>query len=348
MQAAVVSQVKVPVQVAPVVSVVFAIVTLHEPSVPQFRHWGQLDCVQQTPSRQLPEAHSVPLPHVSPGFFLHAPEPSHVFVPMQVVPVASSAFATVMLHAPLAPQFWHCGQLDCVQQTSSRQLPEAHSVPVVQVAPPVFMKVAVTDLAASAVTEQPPGPLHEPDHPVKIDVASGFALNVTTVPMLKLAPQVVPQAMPEGDEITVPPPVPLLLALTVYWITSKLAVTAFAALIVTKQLPVPLHAPDQPVKVEVASATAVSVTPAPMVKLAAHVLPQLMPAGDEVTVPPPVPVLPTVRPNWIRSKLAVTDFAASAVTRHVPVPLHDPDQPVNVEVPSAAAVSVTCVPLVKL
>jgi len=67
-----------------------------------------------------------------------------------------------------------------------------------------------------------------------------------------------------------------------------------------------------------------------------------------VTVPPPVPFLLTARPNWITLKLADTDSAVSMVTEQVPVPLHAPDQPMNVDVPPGAAVSVTTVPLAKL
>jgi hypothetical protein len=45
-----------------------------------------------------------------------------VFVPVQVAPVVSSALETVMLHVPVAPQFWQAGQLDCAQHTPSRQV----------------------------------------------------------------------------------------------------------------------------------------------------------------------------------------------------------------------------------
>jgi hypothetical protein len=45
-----------------------------------------------------------------------------VFVPVQVVPVVSSALETVMLHVPVAPQLWQAGQFDCAQQTPSKQV----------------------------------------------------------------------------------------------------------------------------------------------------------------------------------------------------------------------------------
>jgi hypothetical protein len=63
---------------------------------------------------------------------------------------------------------------------------------------------------------------------------------------------------------------------------------------VTTQEPVPVHAPLQPVKVEPADAVAVSVTDAPLVKPNEQVAPQLIPAGELVTVPLPVPALASV------------------------------------------------------
>lgn len=45
-------------------------------------------------------------------------------------------------------------------------------------------------------------------------------------------------------------------------------------------------------------------------------------------------------------KAAPTDFAASTVTTHAPVPVHAPLQPANVEPDAAVAVSVTEVPIV--
>ena len=79
----------------------------------------------------------------------------------------------------------------------------------------------------------------------------------------------------------------------------------------------------------------------------AHVAPQVIPTGLEETEPVPVPVLDTVSENVCRVNCAVTDFAASTVTTHVPVPEHPaPDQPVKFEPVAGVAVNVTTVPFV--
>ena len=70
--------------------------------------------------------------------------------------------------------------------------------------------------------------------------------------------------MPAGDDVTVPVPVPVLYTSSV--LTGRalnVAVTAFAALIVTEQAPVPVQAPLHPANVESVAAAAVSVTTAP-------------------------------------------------------------------------------------
>ena len=111
-------------------------------------------------------------------------------------------------------------------------------------------------------------------------------------------------------------------------------------------MPVPAQAPDQPVKVEAPSGVAVRVSTVVATKSAEHVLPQSIPAGEEVIVPPPAPVLLTDKVYWTVLKFAVTDLVWFMVTVHVPVPLHAPDQPVKVDVPSVLAVRVTTVPVV--
>lgn len=65
--------------------------------------------------------------------------------------------------------------------------------------------------------------------------------------------------------MTVPLPVPALLMVSVEVRRLKVAVTARAADIVTVQLPVPLHAPLQPLKAEPVAEEAVSVTTVPLV-----------------------------------------------------------------------------------
>jgi hypothetical protein len=58
------------------------------------------------------------------------------------------------------------------------------------------------------VTEQVEDvPVYPPDHPVKVELAPGAVVKVTTVPGLKLAPA--------GLVVTVPVPVPALLTVRV-------------------------------------------------------------------------------------------------------------------------------------
>ena len=53
----------------------------------------------------------------------------------------------------------------------------------------------------------------------------------------------------------------------------------------TVQLPVPVHAPDQPLKVYPPAGVAFNVTDAPELNVAEHVEPQEIPEGLLVTVP---------------------------------------------------------------
>src|SRR5438046_1785759 len=156
--------------------------------------------------------------------------------------------------------------------------------------------------------------------------------------------------MPLHDALPIPLPVPAGVTVRVKVCGVKVAVTVVAAETVPTQVPVPEQPPPlQPVKVEPAAGVAVSVTAVPLVKLAEQVAPQLIPAGELVTVPLPVPAWLTVSAKLGRLKVAVTVVAAETVTTHVPVPEHPPPlQPVKVEPAAGAAVSVTAVPLVKL
>ena len=51
-------------------------------------------------------------------------------------------------------------------------------------------------------------PVHDPVHPAKIELASGFAVSVTNVPVANFALHVEPQLIPDGLLVTLPPPVP--------------------------------------------------------------------------------------------------------------------------------------------
>ena len=64
------------------------------------------------------------------------------------------------------------------------------------------------------VPEHPP-----PDHPLKVEPDAAVAVRVTVEPAVTEAVQIEPQLMPDGDEVTVPLPVPFLL-------TVKLCVAA--------------------------------------------------------------------------------------------------------------------------
>ena len=126
----------------------------------------------------------------------------------------------------------------------------------------------------------------------------------------------------------------------------KVAVTERAWLIVTTQLPVPEQpSPLQPAKVEPAAA-APSASPGVSCETSAwQVAPQLIPAGELVTEPAPVPALITEElVGRIALKVAVTERAWLIVTTQLPVPEQpSPLQPAKVEPAAADAVSVTSV-----
>jgi len=123
----------------------------------------------------------------------------------------------------------------------------------------------------------------------KDEPASAVAVSVTCVPGAKLELQVPGHVIPDGALVTVPVPVPVLLTVSVggAWTPVKVAVTLWLELTVTVQVGwVPLQAPPQLLKVSLAAGVALSVTWAPLEKLAEQVWPQLIPAGLLATVPP--------------------------------------------------------------
>jgi hypothetical protein len=92
----------------------------------------------------------------------------------------------------------------------------------------------------------------------------------------------------------------------------KVAVTDRAWVIDTTHEPEPVHAPDQPAKIEPRAARAVNVTEVPETYDWVQSAPQLTPTGELVTAPEPAPAFATVRvkgPPPEVVKVAVTDRA---------------------------------------
>jgi hypothetical protein len=102
-------------------------------------------------------------------------------------------------------------------------------------------------------------PEHAPDHPVNFPPLGADAVSVTDVPETNANAQVLPQLIPVGLDVTVPSFVPVLLTerVKIGW---NVAVSERAWLIVTEQVDVPVHDPDQPVKRDPGVADAVSTT----------------------------------------------------------------------------------------
>ena len=148
--------------------------------------------------------------------------------------------------------------------------------------------------------------------------------------------------IPAGLLVTVPVPVPVLAIERLNVCKLNVAVTDLAASMMTVHVPVPEQAPLHPTKMELAAGAAVNVTDVPALNDAEQVAPQLIPAGEEVIVPVPVPVLATERLKVLRVKVAVTFLAALRVTvQEVPVALSQPDQLVKSESAAGEAVKVT-------
>jgi len=119
---------------------------------------------------------------------------------------------------------------------------------------------------------QVPVPVHAPPQPAKMAPVAGMAVNVTLVPLVKDARQVLPQLMPLGEEPTAPLALPIfrtarvevVWVLAVVVLVAKVAVTLRAVVMLTVHvLPAPVQAPVQPVKVEPVEAAALRVTEVP-------------------------------------------------------------------------------------
>src|SRR4051795_6466627 len=125
--------------------------------------------------------------------------------------------------------------------------------------------------------------------------------------------------IPAGELVTVPEPVPFVSTVSVWVSRSKLATASLAALTVTSHLFEALTVPGQVCQTTafvLGPGVPVRVIRVPWMKLAWHSGPQLIAAGELVTVPVPEPFLTTV--SWWDSRLkdAATVFAAFIVTSH--------------------------------
>ena len=211
------------------------------------------------------------------------------------------------------------------------------------------MKLAVTTASAPRVSLQSPEPLHPSLQPRKREPASGSAVSVTVVPESRLAAQVGPQSMPAGRERTVPEPV--LLMVREKRIRSKLAVTAASAPSNTEHCPAPAQSPIQPENLQLAAGIATRTTEVPASNWLEQVAPQSMPAGVDTTRPDPFTA--TVRRcdpcgGDFCENAAVTESSLPRVSWQGPVPLHAPDQPVNVAPASGTASKRSWVPVARV
>src|SRR5206468_10051874 len=125
---------------------------------------------------------------------------------------------------------------------------------------------AVTDFAAVMATvhcsPNVPETASQPLQPFrKIVPSAGVAVRVTVVPITYGAEHVAPQLIPDGLDVTVPEPIPVLLTARLNTLRLNVTVTVLAAVIVTVQVePDTTSQPTQPPTVEFAAGTAVSVT----------------------------------------------------------------------------------------
>jgi hypothetical protein len=174
-------------------------------------------------------------------------------------------------------------------------------------------KLAVTAVAADIETTHVPVPEQAPLHPVKVEPALADAVRVTVVPISYASTQSAPQSIPAGTLVTVPAPSAALVTFRENFFRTKVAVTSFAASIVTTQLPVPEQPPPvQPEKLLFVVADAFKVTAAPTSYISLQSAPQSMPAGELDTVPVPLPARKTTKAN--RLSLKVADIVCDWVT----------------------------------
>ncbi len=155
------------------------------------------------------------------------------------------------------------------------------------------VNVAVTLWSELRVTVQAPVPVQAPLQPANADPAFGTAARDTTEPAAKGVEHEKKQLTPEGELVTLPPPVPALVTFKLN-AGRNIAVTATSEVAVTEQLLVPEHIdPLQPAKIEPGFGAALSVRAEPEFTAIEQVAPQFIPAGLLTTVPDPAPLRAT-------------------------------------------------------
>ena len=211
--------------------------------------------------------------------------------------------------------------------------------------------VAVTALAAVPTrTEQVEVPVQSPVHPAKTEPAAGVAVKTMVEPVLMVAEHTPGQFTPPTLLVTDPVPVPATVAVTGNADGMNVALTDWAEVIGTVQVPLEfVQAPLHPANTEPAAALGVSTTDVPLLKFAVQVAPQLIPTGAEVTVPEPAPLNETESAycgGGTAAKFATIEIAGDEVTVvwHVDVPLQEPPQVTNVYPGSGVAIKFTTVP----
>jgi hypothetical protein len=159
------------------------------------------------------------------------------------------------------------------------------------------LKVAVTVLSATMLMLQvAPDGESQPDQAPKAEPDVAIAVRATEAPEAYEALQEAPQLMPGGDDVTVPVPLPLFNTVRVWFDALNVAVTVLSDVMLIVHVDADGESqPDQFTNVEPAAAAAVRATDVPEAYEALHEVPQLIPAGEEVTVPIPVPAFATLR-----------------------------------------------------
>jgi hypothetical protein len=145
---------------------------------------------------------------------------------------------------------------------------------------------------------------------------------------------------------------PFTLGTTQCGMRAKVAVTATPvwAPTVTLHVPIPVQAPDQPVKIDPSPGVAVNVTEVPVGYSDTQLDPQSIPAGTLATVPQPAPWFETESvfgrsESSVKVAVTVVGMQAAppqaAITLHVPVSGHPADQPEKVDPAAGVAVRAT-------